>query len=115
MESIWSQSVSLSERPSLERDLKVDVAILGGGLAGVLTAFHLRRQGVDAVVLEAHRVGSGQSKNTTAKVTSQHGLIYSRLIDQFGQERARQYAHANQRAIEDYRQILQELQIECEW
>ena len=115
MESIWSQSVSLSERPSLERDLKVDVAILGGGLAGVLTAFHLRRQGVDAVVLEAHRVGSGQSKNTTAKVTSQHGLIYSRLIDQFGQERARQYAHANQRAIEDYRQVLQELQIECEW
>lgn len=115
MKSIWSENVSLPERPPLDGELSVDVAVIGGGLAGVLTAYLLREQGVEAVVLEARRVGSGQTRNTTAKVTLQHGLIYGRLIEQFGHRKAEQYARANRRAIEEYRQMIKRLHINCDW
>ena len=77
--------------------------VIGAGLAGVLTAYFLQAAGLRTVVLEASRIGSGQTKNTTAKITSQHGLIYHRLLEQLGKEKARQYAESNQRAIGEYR------------
>ena len=88
MESIWSKTTELPERGSLPGDITVDTAVIGGGMAGVLTAYQLRKRGIEAVVLEAKRVGSGQTKNTTAKITSQHGLIYHQLLRRFGEERA---------------------------
>jgi glycine/D-amino acid oxidase-like deaminating enzyme len=80
-----------------------------------LTAHFLKEAGLRTVVLEAARVGSGQTQNTSAKITAQHGLIYSRLIEQFGEERARQYAQANQQAIETYRHLIAERQIACDF
>ena len=113
--SIWSKTVEFPERTPLPGDLTADAAVIGGGLAGVLTAHFLQEAGLHVVVLEASRVGSGQTKNTTAKITSQHGLIYHRLLEQLGEERARQYAEANQRAIEEYRNLVTERRIECDF
>lgn len=113
MESIWSQTSSMPKFPTLQGDIVADVAVIGGGLAGLLTAFLLRRRGIDAVVLEAAAVGSGQTKNTTAKITSQHGAIYAKLIEDFGEEKARQYAQANERAIGEYRRIVEGENIGC--
>ncbi|WP_343253032.1 FAD-dependent oxidoreductase [Ligaoa zhengdingensis] len=114
-ESIWSKTVQFPERPPLPGDLTADAAVIGGGLAGVLTAHFLKGAGLRVVVLEESRVGSGQTKNTTAKITSQHGLIYHRLLEQIGEERARQYAEANQRAIEEYRTLIAERRMECDF
>ena len=115
MESIWSRTSSILQRPPLSEDARVDTVVIGGGMTGILTAFMLRRHGVEAIVLEAANIGSGQTQNTTAKITLQHGCIYGMLIDTFGIERARQYARANQLAIEDYRMLIQEMSIDCEW
>lgn len=82
-------------------------------MAGVLTAWLLKEAGVESVVLEAQRLGSGQTRNTTAKITSQHGLIYDKLTRRFGAEQAGQYARVNQRAIAEYRRIVRELAIDC--
>jgi len=71
MESIWSQTCELTKRPALSKDIEVDVAVIGGGMAGILTAWQLERAGVRTVVLEADKIGGGQTKNTTAKITSQ--------------------------------------------
>ena len=114
MESIWSKTVKLPPHPPLPGDLSVEAAVIGGGMAGILTACLLREKGVETVVLEADRVGSGQTRNTTAKITSQHGLIYAKLIEQFGKEAAGQYARVNQRAIEEYRRLAGEWGAECE-
>ena len=74
-------------------------------MAGILTARALAEEGLHTAVLEARALGSGQTGNTTAKITAQHGLIYTRLIRQLGESRARLYARANQEAVEEYRRL----------
>lgn len=113
MESLWSKTETLPPRDPLPGNLTADAAVIGGGMAGILTAYQLRRRGIEAVVLEAEQVGSGQTKNTTAKITSQHGLIYAKLLDRFGAERAGEYARASQKAVEEYGRIVQEEKIDC--
>ncbi len=115
MESVWSMTQELPKRSLLTGDISADAAIIGGGMAGVLTAYRLWQQGLDAVVLEACRVGSGQTKGTTAKITSQHGLCYNRLISRFGEKKAAQYAKMHQAAIERYEEIIRENAIDCDF
>lgn len=115
MESIWSKTVEIPARDSLPGDLETEAAVVGAGLAGCLTAWFLQRQGLRTVVLEADRVGSGQTRNTTAKITSQHGLIYDKLIRSVGEEQARRYAAANQHAIEKYRHLIHGNHIDCDF
>ena len=79
MGSLWSRTVHPPTFPALDRDLTTDVLIIGGGLAGVLCCHCLTRAGVDCALVEARTLCSGVTKDTTAKLTSQHGLIYQRL------------------------------------
>ena len=115
MDSIWTKTCSIPRRESLQKDLNVEVAVIGGGMAGILIAFQLQRAGKQVVILEADRIGSGQTQNTTAKITSQHGLKYAALLRSVGEEKARQYAMANEAAIAEYRRIVQEEHIPCDW
>ncbi len=115
MESIWSKTVQFAPRGTLPGDIRAEAAVIGAGLTGCLAAYFLQRQGVGTVVLEAGRIGSGQTKNTTAKITSQHGLIYDRLIKTFGHDQARLYAAANQHAIEKYRSLIRGNAIDCDF
>lgn len=110
---VWTLDTFLPFREGLRGDWKTEVAVIGGGMAGVLTAHFLQQRGVQVTVLEAGRIGHGQSSHTTAKVTSQHGLIYDRLIRDVGLERAQQYANAQQQAIALYRQMVEAGQIPC--
>ena len=105
MESVWAKNIVLPAFPSLKGDLKTDILIIGGGLAGILCAYELKRAGVNYALIEADRVCHGVTRNTTAKITSQHGLIYHKLLRQFGAEKTRLYWEANQRALERYRQL----------
>ena len=113
MTSIWEMDTALSPRDALKQDLTCDVCVVGGGIAGVLTAHALQEAGLHVVLLEANRLLSGQTRHTTAKITAQHGLCYKRLIDTLGEERARAYAAANQRAVDAYRKLVQERHIDC--
>lgn len=113
IESIWSGEVKFPEREQLKRDLKVDVVIIGAGMVGILTAMQLRAAGLKVVILEGYKTAGGQTRNTTAKITSQHGLIYDKLMKEFGTEKAYLYARANEEAIEDYKRIVEENNINC--
>ena len=99
MDSIWGADVQMPRFPQLDRDLHTDVLIIGGGLAGLLCAWNLNRAGIDCVLIEQNRLMQGVSGRTTAKLTSQHGLIYRKLLKKFGVEQARLYWQANQDAL----------------
>ncbi len=105
MESLWSATAELPRFNRLEHDLKTDVLIVGGGLAGILCALLLREKKIDCVVAEAKTICSGVTQNTTAKITVQHGLIYDKLIRKNGAGQAAAYLAANQRALEKYRAL----------
>lgn len=75
----------------------------------------LKQKGRDVVLIDAAEIASGNTKNTTAKITSQHDLIYSKLIVEFGEEKARQYAKANELAIKKYKEIIEDKRIECDF
>ena len=90
-----------------------DVIVIGAGMAGLLTAYFLQKEGRDVLVLEANEIASGQTGRTTAKITSQHGLKYAKLIKQVGKKRALLYAHANEQAISEYERLVRELDIDC--
>ena len=105
MGSLWEQTWEQVGFPALDGDRNTDVLIIGGGMAGILCAYQLHGVGVPYVLVEAETVCSGITKNTTAKITSQHGLIYDKLISKFGIERARQYLAANEKALQTYREL----------
>ena len=114
MASLWEQTWEHPHIPRVEGDMSTDVLIIGGGMAGILCAYLLHQAGVSYLLAEAETICSGITKNTTAKLTSQHGLIYDRLIRTFGLERARQYFSANQAALQTYRELCREIPCDFE-
>lgn len=114
MDSIWMKTADLPKFAPLTGNLKTGVLIVGGGMAGLLCAYWLAQAGVDYALVEADRICGGATKNTTAKLTSQHGLIYDKLLREFGLEKARLYLEANQAALERYRTLCQGMDCDFE-
>jgi glycine/D-amino acid oxidase-like deaminating enzyme/nitrite reductase/ring-hydroxylating ferredoxin subunit len=112
--SLWFQEATRPARAPLDRDLTVDVAVLGGGIVGLTTALLLERQGARVAVLEARRVGAGASGYNTAKLSSLHGLTYRRLRESLGTDAARTYGAANEAGIARVFELAEELGIDCE-
>ncbi|MDN7023324.1 FAD-dependent oxidoreductase [Methanoculleus sp. FWC-SCC1] len=114
-ESLWMATTPETGYPPLPGDLQVDVAIIGGGIAGLTTALLLKEAGRSVAVIEAGRVAAGVTGHTTAKVTSLHRLIYRYLIDHFGNDGARMYADANQAAIEKIEALARRHGVSCDF
>ena len=113
--SLWVESAPAPLRPRLEGEVKVDLAVIGGGITGVTAALLARRGGATVALLEAGRIGGGVTGYTTAKVSSLHGLSYARLISRFGEEGARVYGEANEAGLERIAQFVSELEIDCDF
>ena len=114
MESIWCKTCGREKAPALKGNIETDVAVIGGGMAGILTAWQLEQAGVRTVVLETDRIGGGQTQNTTAKITAQHGMFCHSFIEKKGEDTTRKYAQANKDAVEEYKRIVREKSIACD-
>ena len=112
--SVWTDMIKLPEFNTLKGDVKTDVLIIGGGLCGILCAYFLDKAGVDYVLVEGGKIASGVTKNTTAKITSQHGIIYSKLCRSFGDEMAAKYLKANQNAVNQYKKLSENIKCDFE-
>ena len=113
--SYWISSTEETFFPRLKEDVAVDVAIIGGGITGISTAFMLKQKGLRVAVIEADQILQGTTGHTTAKITSQHSLIYARLKNSMGEELARQYAQANESAIHYIASTVKEHNIDCDF
>jgi glycine/D-amino acid oxidase-like deaminating enzyme/nitrite reductase/ring-hydroxylating ferredoxin subunit len=114
-EPYWRDSVNLPAFPKLNKDIKVDVAIVGGGISGITAAYLLAKEGIKVALIEADRILNGTTGHTTAKVTAQHGLIYDEFIEHLGEEKARMYYEAASDALQFIRNTICEHHIECDW
>jgi glycine/D-amino acid oxidase-like deaminating enzyme/nitrite reductase/ring-hydroxylating ferredoxin subunit len=99
----------------LSADISVDIAIIGGGLTGLNTALLLSEAGARVAIIEGKRIGTGVSGHTTAKITSQHGLIYEHLLSAMGSDAAFSYAQANQAALARYSELISANHISCDF
>ena len=105
MHSIWTDGVCLPCFPPLWGEIRTDVLIIGGGMTGLLCAHQLQSKGISCVVAEAATIASGVTRSTTAKITSQHGLIYHQLLKRFGAEKTALYWKANEQALSAFRTL----------
>ena len=105
MQSLWQSTSELPHFKRLEGNIKTDALIIGGGIAGILTAYLLKQSGVDYVLVEKDKICGGTTGHTTAKLTLQHGLIDGRLLKQYGKEKTSLYYDANKKALEQYARL----------
>ena len=91
------------------------MGIIGGGIAGITCGYLLKEAGLSVAVIEADRLAGGATGHTTAKITSQHQLIYSKIKQAMGTEAAEQYADANETAIREIEELVNRLQIGCDF
>ena len=109
MRSLWNETVTRPAFPTLESDTETDVLIIGGGIAGILTAYFLQQNDVPYVLVEKDRICGGTTGNTTAKITFQHGLCYHKMLKNGGLERADMYLQANRMAFGKYAALCREI------
>lgn len=114
MKSVWSDHSNMPQFPQLRKNINTEVLIVGGGMCGILCAYFLEQKGIDYVLVEGERIGQGITKNTTAKITSQHGLIYDKLIKNAGIEKAKMYLQSNEEALAKYRELCQNIKCDFE-
>lgn len=115
MNSFWLNSnENKNKYKELDKDISADVCIVGAGIFGLTCGYYLTKQGYNVVILEKEaEIASKTTGHTTAKITSQHNLIYKYLIDSFGVSEVKHYLYANQEAIENIYQIIKDENINC--
>ena len=113
MDSIWLKTAEKPRFDALNGNKKTDVLIIGGGIAGILCAYKLKSAGVDCMLVEADEICGGITKNTTAKITLGHGLIYDKMLKRFGEDKARLYAETQSKAIKEYARLCKD--IDCDF
>ncbi len=105
MKSIWNENIKKCDFPALEEDIKTDILVIGGGLCGLLCAQRLTQSGVDCVLVEADKICNGITNGTTAKITYGHGLIYDKIIKEYGVDTARLYYESQKKACEKLKEL----------
>ncbi len=112
--SYWVESTPQTNYPSLSSDINTDVLIIGGGITGIATAYMLSKSSLNVTIVEADRMAMGVTANTTAKITSQHGLLYDYLLNSFGFDIAKGYLNSNEEAIKTIKDIVKKENINCD-
>ena len=115
MNSLWLEKNSIENFSTLDKNIESEICIIGGGIFGISTAYYLSKYGYKVVLVERDKIASKVTGHTTAKITSQHGLIYHYLLNQYGKDFARKYYLANQKAIGNIEKIINTNNIECDF
>ena len=116
MNSFWINSIKNNKNfEKLNSNIETDVCIIGAGIFGVTCAYYLSNLGYNVTVLEKYKVGKKTTGHSTSKITSQHGLFYTYLINSYGNKFAKDYLDANEEAIKNIKDIIDKEKISCDF
>ena len=116
MNSLWlTENKNDSKFESLSKNINTDVCIIGAGIFGMTCGYYLSKAGLNVTILEKDEIGHKTTGHTTAKITSQHGLFYTYLVETYGEGFAKDYFFANQEAIENIKNIIDDENIICDF
>lgn len=113
--SYWLTTVRAKSYPVLDGNLEAEVAIIGGGITGIMTTYYLSQSGLKVVLIEKNHLLGGVTGHTTGKLTSNHNLVYQYLVTEHGQEKAQIYAQANEQAIGEVERLTEKHQIKADF
>lgn len=113
--SYWTYSTNKTDYPKISNNFDTDVLIIGGGMTGIATAYMLSNYDLNITIVEADRIGMGVTANTTAKITSQHGLLYNYLLNSYDFKTAKAYLESNEEAIKIISNIIEKENIDCDF
>lgn len=113
--SYWVETTKRPHFEKLDKDIEVDVCVIGAGITGITTTYMLLNHGLKICLIDKGEICGGVTENTTAKITSQHGLIYKYLVETFGKETAKKYLESNEEAIKGIQEIIKKENISCDF
>ncbi|TDL96608.1 FAD-dependent oxidoreductase [Macrococcus carouselicus] len=113
--SYWTKSAAINEFPAMEQNIRTEILIVGGGIAGIMTAYRLAEAGRDVTLVEGRKLVQETTANTTAKITAQHHLLYQELYKKQGQEKARLFYDSQIDGIDAIDELVTKYQIDCDF
>ena len=113
--SYWEASENLIKKTTLDESIETDICIIGGGIAGLTTAYLLTKAGRKVVVLDDGVIGGGETSRTTAHLTNALDDRIYRVEDWHGEEKTRLAVEAHTRAIDEIERIVEEENIDCDF
>ncbi len=113
-ESYWLSSSKMPTFKPLQESIRTQIAVIGGGITGITTAYLLAKEGMDVVLATAGLLLGGTTGYTTAKITTQHDLIYEEYIRVFGIEQAKLYYEANLDGLRFIQDTVRKFDVECD-
>ena len=114
-DSFWLETSPKTNFPMLEEGLKVDVIVLGGGIAGITTATLLKESGLNVAVIESDRIVKDVTIGTTAKISAAPNIVYADLISNLGEDKAHKFVIANIKSVEKIANLVRDKNIDCDF
>jgi glycine/D-amino acid oxidase-like deaminating enzyme/nitrite reductase/ring-hydroxylating ferredoxin subunit len=112
---VWVENISMPVTNPLLDNVKCDVCVVGGGIAGITTAYLLAKEGRDVVLVEAKEIGGGETSRTTAHLSNALDEGFPELIRLFGVDGARLAAQSHGQAIDKIEEIIKDEKIDCDF
>ena len=113
--SLWMRTKVLDDAPALNRGEKVDVVVVGSGIAGMSVAYELAKAGKDVVVIDRGPIGKGMTSRTTAHLTAQCDDGFHQLISRRGEETAKLWYQSQAACIDRIEANVKDLGIDCDF
>ena len=111
--SIWNKKEEKRKIDELNKDIEVDILIVGAGITGMTTAYLLKDKNI--CVVDANKIGHGVTLNTTAKINYFQERIYTKISTIRNKEVATNYLKSQLFAIKKIKDIIESNNIDCDF